>query len=189
MRASRMLQNGRRLRATRAWLLALLVTGVSAAEERWWVSPGTAEPVRLPADIADSSAVQLDLEYASDEEPEFLGAARDLNRDGAMDWVLRSHASLCGTGGCTFLVIDGATRQPKGKELFGFLVRETGAFIDGWPVLEACSRSGRAVLDYAVYAVLESGYARIAHTTRQISESGAHSLRCDQPGTIPHQRE
>lgn len=170
--------SGATKRAARAAAVLSLVGLAALAEERWWVDAGTAEPVELPAEIAASWEVQLGLEYAIDDEPVYLGVRRDLNRDGTADWILRSHSALCGTGGCTYLVIDGATGQPKGAKLFGFLIQETGTFIDGWPVLESCSRSGWSVLVYSVFAVQASGYARIAQVTSEIAQGEKHSLRC-----------
>ena len=41
--------------------------------------------------------------------------AFDVNGDGVLDYLIKSEHALCGTGGCTYLLIDGKTFVKKGE--------------------------------------------------------------------------
>ena len=44
----------------------------------------------------------------------FRGAAVDLNRDGADDYIVQGPREECGTGGCSYSILDGATAKRIG---------------------------------------------------------------------------
>lgn len=79
----------------------------------------------------------------------------ELNDDNALDYLL---PTLCGTGGCVWLVFDGATGRPFG-ELSGRPLCTTAERAGGLPVLESfwhlSAGSGlhqRFTFDGAIYA-------------------------------------
>jgi hypothetical protein len=66
----------------------------------------------------------------------------DLNGDGKKDIIQK--ISNCGTGGCSFFILDGASGQRVG-DLFGSPFYVSNVMINGWPVLEGYHHlSGRS---------------------------------------------
>ena len=71
-------------------------------------------PIPLPSRVRDP--VLDELEYDSPDSVK--GVVVDLNHDGSADYIVQSAASLCGTGGCVYLLIDGGKNKIIGH-LFG----------------------------------------------------------------------
>ncbi len=77
-----------------------------------------------------------DLEY--EDTDSVRGVAVDLNGDGVKDYVIQAAPSLCGNGGCPYVLFDGATGkelgQVSGSPLF---VRAEKAH--GYPIVDTYS--------------------------------------------------
>jgi len=82
----------------------------------WRVDPHNTGTITVPADIRQVVNMELDLDYRKSDA--IKGVAGDLNGDGITDYLLQSAQSLCGTGGCVYVLYDGATRRKIG-EFFG----------------------------------------------------------------------
>jgi hypothetical protein len=67
--------------------------------------------INMPTDVR--RAIADDLEY--DEADPLKGVATDLNGDGVTDFLVQSAPSLCGNGGCVYVLIDGAARRKVGQ--------------------------------------------------------------------------
>ncbi|MEO8679961.1 MAG: hypothetical protein ABI665_12985 [Vicinamibacterales bacterium] len=77
----------------------------------WALEPQSTPSLSVPADLR--RAVGGELEY-DDTEP-MKGVAVDLDGDGIEDYLLQSAPSLCGNGGCVYVLCDGATRRKTGR--------------------------------------------------------------------------
>ena len=73
----------------------------------WALTPGSAVSIEVPAPIR--RALGSVLEY--DETNRIKGTALDLNGDGIVDYLLQSAPSLCGNGGCVYVLCDGRTHK------------------------------------------------------------------------------
>ena len=95
----------------------------------WGLRVQDAIPISVPLEIL--SRVDLDLDTAS-----IKGAKVDLDGDGVKDYMIQSAPSLCGQGGCEYIIVDGATGNVLGR-LSGnrtLYVRREKAH--GYPVIE-----------------------------------------------------
>jgi hypothetical protein len=92
----------------------------SPPEPPWGIGFESLSQVAVPEDIW--ALVAPELEYGRGELVE--GIVVDLNHDGTSDYLLQSSSRLCGTGGCSYLAIDGARRSRIGTSLTG---RATGS--------------------------------------------------------------
>src|SRR6266404_5703715 len=77
----------------------------------WGLGMENTIPVSVPTRIR--SRVGADLEY-DDSEP-MKGVVFDLDGDGVKDYLLQSAPSLCGNGGCIYVLCDGATGRKLGQ--------------------------------------------------------------------------
>jgi hypothetical protein len=101
--------------------IAILVCSLSAglsplAQTRapkppWGIGPQSVIPIDVPADIRRT--LGDDLEY-DDGEP-VKGVTADFDGDGVRDFLLQSAPSLCGNGGCVYVLCDGATHRTLGQ--------------------------------------------------------------------------
>jgi hypothetical protein len=80
--------------------------------------------IPVPGAFGPGAAAYLDYE---DGEP-IDGVVVDLNGDGVNDYLIVSANRMCGTGGCAYLLYDGASEKRIG-EFFGdpLIVRPKGA--------------------------------------------------------------
>jgi hypothetical protein len=90
------------------------IASIAQAGENWWVGVERVSALKVPVKIAESDVVQTDLGYMDEKPGIFMGARRDLNSDGNPEYILCSAETLCGIGGCTFAIFDGATLGFKG---------------------------------------------------------------------------
>ncbi|NNG17545.1 MAG: hypothetical protein HKM89_13800 [Gemmatimonadales bacterium] len=124
------------------WLalaLLLLARGASlpAQEGDWAFTVHSAAELELPKSPSVESALGY-LDYQPGE-PVF-GFRADLNRDGSDDYVVRSSTRLCGTGGCSYALIDGKRLERLGQ-VFGNPIVIRGQMINGYPVVNAYGHS------------------------------------------------
>ena len=115
--------------------------------------------------IAIPAAIRLaavDLEYG-DAEP-LKGVVVDLNEDGVHDYLLQSAPSLCGNGGCAYVLCDGATGRKIG-EFFGSPIVVRAERRRGYPDIETYSQMGAGSGDHAEYGFDGAAYVVTARRT------------------------
>lgn len=96
------------------------------------------------------------LEYPAHEPPR--AHVSDLNGDGEPDYLIAAHESVCGTGGCPYLLVDGKSRRTIG-EFFGAmaLLRRN---INGYPVIQTASKRDLASVTVSIY-VFDAGHYQL----------------------------
>jgi hypothetical protein len=128
--------------ATALALVAFLPSSESRAEEPAAtgvrVDRGGAAPRDLPA-IGDVAAALADLEVPSSESPRV--ACVDVDNDGACDWLVEAGESLCGTGGCPYVLLDGRSGRRLG-DFFGSPIVVFDHRRNGLRVVEAFQHLG-----------------------------------------------
>ena len=97
------------------------------------VDRGSLPSVRLPA-LGDIPAVLAELEVGEGEAAKALLV--DMNADGTADWLVESSPTLCGTGGCPYVLVDGRSGRRLG-EFFGSSIVILEQRINGLPVVQA----------------------------------------------------
>ena len=123
-----------------------------------WVLEGrNVVAINLPAAIrAAASADALQHAMLSNE---FKGVTADLNGDADDDYLLQGDRESCGTGGCPYVIVDGASAAPVGL-LFGdpIVVRaeSTRAFHD----IDVYSRGSSTSGSFTSYVYDGSAYVR-----------------------------
>jgi hypothetical protein len=113
----------------------------------WGIGPQSVIPIDVPADIR--RAVADDLEYDAGEP--IKGVAADLDGDGVRDFLLQSAPSLCGNGGCVYVVCDGATHRKLGK-FFGSPLYVRAERTRGYPNVATYSHLSAASATYTEYS-------------------------------------
>jgi hypothetical protein len=102
-----------------------------------WLDDSSMAPLPLPAsgDIPGS----LDrLEYLEEAIPNSF--QKDLNGDGRREYLIISAGSLCGTGGCPYILVDGKSLRRIG-DFFGSPILVAAQKINGYPVIHAYSHA------------------------------------------------
>ena len=89
----------------------------------------------------------------------FLGAALDLNRDGSDDYMIQGPREGCGTGGCSYSILDGATAKRIGHA-GGNAILIHAEPDKGFPKIETISRGGAESGTHEVYAFNGNTYVR-----------------------------
>jgi lysophospholipase L1-like esterase len=79
----------------------------------WALTRETVGALTLPPTVRDLASDEL--EY--DEADYLRGIQVDLNGDDSQDYVIQSAPSLCGNGGCVYLVMDGRAKKVIGQLL------------------------------------------------------------------------
>jgi hypothetical protein len=152
-----------------AILLLVMATCVQAAEVPQMhveldqsFKPGTG--VRIPPDIVE------EFEYYDNEVPRVF--QWDLNGDNKYETLVKSNKSMCGNGGCEYVLIDGMTGRTIanvfGSDIF-ILKKKKG---QSFPDLRTYSYMGgnRAAID--TYSYRHGNYVVVSHfevTGKEIS--------------------
>jgi len=151
--------------------VALLVSAPRiAAAQQLWFSRWDMKPLALPRAIRDLPGFG-DLEY--DDTSHAVGLQIDLDRDGHLDYIIRSDRQLCGTGGCDFLIVHGATRRELGS-IFGSSVYIDSAPRGQLPLLHALSGSSAVTATWTEFVGRNGKYVQGA--SRELNERQADSL-------------
>jgi hypothetical protein len=142
----------------------------------WGIGLQSVSPIDVPADIRRS--VGDDLEYDVGEP--ISGVTVDLNGDGVRDFLLQSAPSLCGNGGCVYVVCDGATHRKLG-EFFGSPLYVRAERTHGYPNVATYGHLSATSATYTEYSFNGSSYVvtskrtleglaadRLTETLRQI---------------------
>src|SRR4051812_19281329 len=95
-----------------------------------------------------------------------MGVAADLNGDGRDDYIVKGGNSVCGTGGCPYLLIDGATAKLIGN-LFGNPIIVRAGSTGGFHNIEAYSHGGAESGVFLSYAFDGSKYVERAKQVLQ----------------------
>jgi len=130
----------------------------------WGFDAQSATPISVPGEIR--RIVGSDLEY--DEADPIKGVAVDLNGDGVDDYLLQSAPSLCGTGGCVYVLCDGASRRKLGQ-FFGNPLYMHAERVHGYPTIATYSHQSADSGNYTTYSFDGKAYvvtsARAVHGT------------------------
>jgi hypothetical protein len=119
----------------------------------WGVGPQGVIPIDVPAEIR--SAVSDDLEY-DDGEP-IKGVTADLDGDSIRDFLLQSAPSLCGNGGCVYVLVDGKTHRKLG-EFFGSPLYVYAERTHGHPNIATYNHLSASSATYTEYGFDGSSY-------------------------------
>ena len=109
--------------------------------------------VKLPAAVA--TEILDELEY--DAPDSASGATVDLNRDGRPDLIVRGAPSLCGNGGCPYIVVNGATGEIIGRVAGGPLY-VLGTDVHGYAVIAGYSHMSAESATWTTYAFDRTKY-------------------------------
>lgn len=135
----------------------------------WAFTQQSAIVVRVPATVR--RAAGADLEY--DETEPIKGAALDLNGDGVVDYLLQSAPSLCGNGGCVYVLCDGKTHKKLG-EFLGSPLYVQAQRTHGYPRIAAYSHQSAASATYTEYSF--DGTAYVVASTRTVEGAALDRL-------------
>jgi hypothetical protein len=135
----------------------------------WRLELQSTTPISVPADIR--RAIGSDLEY--DETEPIKGVAVDLNGDGIKDYLLQSAPSLCGNGGCIYVLCDGATRKKLGR-FFGSPLYVRAEHVHGYPNVATYSHQSASSGNYTNYSF--DGNAYVVTSTRSVEGAAAERL-------------
>ena len=111
--------------------------------------------IKPSADIAQLVSFQFE------GEKYYRGKEVDLNNDGVDDYVFVSPPILCGTGGCLWMMIDGASKEVIGQ-FFGNPVFMFENQINGFPVIHTYSHSSAQSGSYNGYVFDGTSYAHVS---------------------------
>ncbi|MCX6557072.1 MAG: hypothetical protein NTW95_06525 [Candidatus Aminicenantes bacterium] len=102
-----------------------------------WLDDSSMAPLPLPAsgDIPDSLER---LEYLDEAIPNSF--QKDLNSDGRVEYLIISAGSLCGTGGCPYILLDGKSLRRIGN-FFGSPILVAAQKINSYPVIHVYSHA------------------------------------------------
>lgn len=144
-------------RANRRELMPMLLAALLSAvlQASWAVSPTTTSAIEVPREIQQATD---ELEYA--DSTAIKGVSFDFNHDGVVDYLLQSAPSLCGNGGCVFLLFDGASHRRIGR-FFGSTLR-IDADATGFPVIATLSRQSADAATYTAFRFRDTAYQQVA---------------------------
>lgn len=147
-----------------------LLAQVQAPEVPWAIGPQSVMPIDVPADIR--RAVGDDLEY-DDGEP-IKGVTADFDGDGVRDFLLQSAPSLCGNGGCVYVLCDGATHRTLG-EFFGSPLYVRSERTRGYPNVATYSHLSADSAAYTEYSF--DGRVYVVTSKRTLAGPAADRMR------------
>ncbi len=141
----------------------LLTVGVSlhAQEGDWAFTRRSGAALELPNSPSVEAALAY-LEYLPGEP--VVGFLADLNRDGTADFVIRSSTRLCGTGGCSYVLIDGENLERLG-EVFGNPIVVRRQMINGHPVINAYGHSSADSGTYGTFVFDGEAYVLVSRVS------------------------
>jgi hypothetical protein len=123
------------------------ITGAHGQPKRpWGLERQSTIRIDVPADIRRTMSAAL--EY--DEGEPIKGVAVDLNGDGIIDYLLQSAPSLCGNGGCIYVLCDGASRRKIGQFL-GSRLNVLAELAHGYPNIATYSHQSAGSATYTEY--------------------------------------
>jgi len=129
-----------------------------AQEGDWALTVTSGAALELPESPSIAAALAY-LDYQPGEP--IVGLRADLNQDGTDDYVIRSSTRLCGTGGCSYALIDGSRLERLG-EVFGNPIVVRGQMINGYPVINAYGHASADSGTYGTFVFDEEEYVLVS---------------------------
>ena len=121
----------------------------------WALTREAVAALTPPAAVVD--LVSDELEYG--EGDSLRGIQPDLNGDGSQDYVIQSASSLCGNGGCVYLVVDGRAQKVIG-ELLGEPLYVLPEKSEGFPDLAAYAHLSATTARYTTWRFAHGRYRK-----------------------------
>ena len=119
---------------------------------------------RIPGGTASADALAL-LEYP-DNSTEALAHKWDVTGDGVEDYIVASYRdTLCGTGGCPYVVLDGRSGSEIGS-FFGF-VAVLATRVNGYSVIQVISKRSIDSSGLSTYVHGRQGLQLVSHSILQ----------------------
>jgi hypothetical protein len=160
--------------ATALALVAFLPSSESRAEEPAAtgvrIDRGVAAPRDLPT-TGDFAAALADLEVPSSESPRVEWV--DVDNDGADDWLVEAGESLCGSGGCPYVLLHGGSGRRLG-DFFGSPIVVFDRRRNGLRVVEAFQHLGAGSAALVTYEFDGTAYRTSARV--ELDGSAATAL-------------
>jgi hypothetical protein len=103
--------------------------------------------VKLPT-AGDIPNLLNQLEYYDNAVPYVF--QKDLNGDGAEDFLIVSASSLCGTGGCLYALVDGKSMRQI-ADFFGSPILISDQKINHYPVIQSYSHISAGSGNFTTY--------------------------------------
>jgi hypothetical protein len=154
-------------------LLVLLTVRLAAplafAPPRWEFDRSTMKTIVVPEAVRHLATFG-DLEY--DDTSRVRGMLVDLNHDGKLDYIIQSAESLCGNGGCDYLIVDGATKRDAGSVFGGAIYVDAGE--RGFPTLHALAHMSADASIFTEYVFKNKQYS--AKAARMFARQELDSL-------------
>ena len=131
------------------FLVVLLIQGPSGQPPArpWALTADWASPITVPSRTRNIVLAALDYEPTDTVK----GAVVDLNRDGSPDYIIDSAPRLCGTGGCPYLIVDGA-KEGIIARLFGAALYIQAEESHGYPTITSYYHMGAESVTYTRWA-------------------------------------
>lgn len=154
-------------------ILALAATtgGARAADSEARMGRLLEHAAYRPSTTALSIADRDFLGYGASELPR--AQLHDINGDGIPERFVVAHDSLCGTGGCPVLLLEGRSGHRIG-EFFG-AVAVLRRRVNGYAVIQLVSRRDIATTGIETQAFKRGSYARVSHAL--LDENGMREWR------------
>lgn len=130
-----------------------LLAQAQAPKLPWGIGPQSVIPIDVPVDIR--RAVGDGLEY--DDGVPIKGVTADFDGDGVHEFLLQSAPSLCGSGGCVYVLCDGATHRTLG-EFFGSPLYVRAERTRGYPNVATYSHLSADSAAYTEYSFDGTSY-------------------------------
>jgi hypothetical protein len=121
------------------------------------------QPISLPSAIQNQ--VLDELEYEPGDT--IKGIAVDLNRDTRLDYIIRSASTLCGNGGCSYLIVDGRSQSIVGR-VFGEPLYFHQYATGGYPELSAYSHVSAVSGSYTVWTFQNGRYRQASARSLEV---------------------
>lgn len=145
-----------------ATLVPAIPLSAQDEDKGWAFNMRTAVEMELPERIRSNHELSV-LEYDGDQAG-YRGLRVDLNRDNTPDYIVASSPSLCGNGGCNYLLFDGADFRVVGL-LFGNPVFGRAIWINGYRVINVYGRMNADSGRYATYVFDGESYVNVSTVT------------------------
>ena len=146
------------LRVALAVLFTTVGASLHAQEGDWAFTVTSGAELALPRGQSIESPLAY-LDYQPGEP--IVGLRADLNRDGTDEYVIRSSTRLCGTGGCSYALIDGSRLERLG-EVFGNPIVVRGQMINGYLVINAYGHASADSGTYGTFVFDEEEYVLVS---------------------------
>lgn len=125
-----------------------------------WLASSSMTEIKLPT-AGDITSLQLDFEYPTNI---FLKAfAMDFNGDGVSDYIVEAYQSLCGTGGCSYAMVDGKLNKRIG-DFFGSPILVLDQKINGYPIIQSYAHLNADSGNFVTYVFDGKKYQIVANT-------------------------